>query len=349
MGHIYKRGKVYWVKYYRSGKSFRESSGSAKESDAKRLLRLREGDIARGIPVAPRVGRVKFDELAEDVVNDYKINQKRSLRHLEIRLNKHLRPFFGGRRAAAITTADIRKFIARRQEVGASNGEINRELTVLRRAFNLGIQSEKLMHKPYISLLKENNVRTGFFEPEQFSSLHKHLPDYLKPFAHFAYITGWRRGEISGLQRRQVDFGAGRVALDPGTTKNDEGRVFPFTRELRALLEKQEKYTSQLQLQEDKVIPWVFHRKGKRIGDFRKAWATACKKAGVPGRIPHDFRRTAVRNLVRAGIPERVAMQMTGHKTRSVFERYNIVSEGDLDAAARRLDEMSVSRGKIFG
>ena len=141
-----------------------------------------------------------------------------------------------------------------------------------------------------------------------------------------------------------MDFGAGGVALDPGTTKNDEGRVFPFTRELKELLEKQERYTSQLQRQEDKVIPWVFHRKGKRIGDFRKAWATACKKAGVPGRIPHDFRRTAVRNLVRAGVPERVAMQMTGHKTRSVFERYNIVSEGDLEAAAKRLDEFAVNR-----
>ncbi len=132
--------------------------------------------------------------------------------------------------------------------------------------------------------------------------------------------------------------------MNPGTTKNDDGRVFPFTQELRELLVQQKEQTEKLQRQKDMLIPWVFHREGKKVGDFRKSWATACKKAGVPGRIPHDFRRTAVRNLVRAGVPERVAMQMTGHKTRSVFERYNIVSEGDLDAAAKRLDEIAVSR-----
>ncbi len=132
--------------------------------------------------------------------------------------------------------------------------------------------------------------------------------------------------------------------MNPGTTKNDEGRVFPFTQELRGLLMQQKEETERLQRQKDMLIPWVFHREGKKVGDFRKSWETACKKAGVPGRIPHDFRRTAVRNLVRAGVPERVAMQMTGHKTRSVFERYNIVSEGDLDAAAKRLDEIAVSR-----
>ncbi len=132
--------------------------------------------------------------------------------------------------------------------------------------------------------------------------------------------------------------------MNPGTTKNDEGRVFPFTQELRELLVLQKEETEQLQQQQDMLIPWVFHREGKKFGDFRKSWETACKKAGVPGRIPHDFRRTAVRNLVRAGIPERVAMQMTGHKTRSVFERYNIVSETDLMEAAKRLDKMSAGR-----
>jgi len=355
MGSTYKRtwkdkdGTVHqcdilWIKYYRNGKAYRESSGSAKESDAKRLLRLREGDIARGVPITPKVGRMKFDELADDVVNDYLINGRRSLRQLEIRFRLHLLPFLGGKRAAAITTSAIRKFIAKRQEAGASNATVNRELESLKRAFNLGIQAGKLISKPYVPKLKENNIRTGFFEPEQFYAVRGHLPEYLKPYVTFAYITGWRKSEISSLKWYQINFDTGRVILNPGTTKNDDGRVFPFTQELRGLLVQQKEETEKLQRQKDMLVPWVFHREGKKVGDFRKSWATACKRAGLPGRIPHDFRRTAVRNLVRAGIPERVAMQMTGHKTRSVFERYNIVSEGDLEAAAKRLDEFAVSR-----
>ena len=188
-------------------------------------------------------------------------------------------------------------------------------------------------------MLRENNVRTGFFEHDQFIAVRQHLPAHLKPVVTFAYITGWRvPSEVLPLEWRQVDFDAGTVRLDPGTTKNDDGRVFPFTRELREVLEAQRARADELKRKRRLICPWVFSHNGRRLHTFPKWWRTACARAGVPGRIPHDFRRTAVRNLVRAGVPERVCMTLTGHKTRSVFERYNIVSEGDLRDAAARLD-----------
>jgi integrase len=277
--------------------------------------------------------------MAEDLITDYSINKRRSIEELKRRCRLHLSPFFAGRFASAITTAEVRRFIALRQQAGAANAEINRELAALKRAFSLAVQAGKLMHKPHIPMLQENNVRTGFFEREQFESVRHHLPENLRPMVTFAYITGWRLpSEILPLQWRQVDFQAGTVRLDAGATKNDEGRVFPFTQELRGVLESQKAKTDALQRQRGILCPWVFHRAGRPIRRFRGAWAAACKEAGLPGRIPHDFRRTAVRNLVRAGVSERVAMMMTGHKTRSVFERYNIVNEGDLRDAAARLD-----------
>jgi integrase len=158
--------------------------------------------------------------------------------------------------------------------------------------------------------------------------------EYLRPLVTFMYLTVWRRSEVFGLQWRQVDFDAGEVRLEPGTTKNGDGRVFPFTVELRELLKAQHAEQEGLK-RAGTIEPWVFFRiVGKRgsrverreqqrpIGNFRKTWMAACRAAGCPGRIPHDFRRTAVRNLVRTGIPKRVAMMLTGHKTRSVFERY---------------------------
>ena len=159
-------------------------------------------------------------------------------------------------------------------------------------------------------------------------------------------MTGWRiPSEVLTLEWRQIDFTAGEVRLDPGQTKNREGRVFPFTPELRVLLEAQREMTHKL-VPTRGIIPWVFHRLGRRITKFPKSWRDACVAAGCPGRIPHDLRRTAVRNLVRAGVPESVAMKLTGHKTRSVFERYNIVSDGDLRDAVTKLAAQS---GTFFG
>lgn len=249
-----------------------------------------------------------------------------------------------------ITGADVTAYVNHRQGKGAAAATINRELAILKRAFTLAIRAGKLLpaHRPYIAMLAEHNVRTGFFEAEQFQAVKGQLPAALQPVAEFAYLTGWRvQSEVLPLEWRNVDLKAGTVRLEPGTTKNGEGRTIYLTCALRTLLETQKAAGEALAKAREQITPHVFHRNGKQIRRFYKAWQSACKRAGCPGKLLHDFRRTAVRNYVRAGIPERVAMAMSGHKTRAVFDRYDIVSPTDLQAAATKLDQTAA--GTITG
>ena len=249
---------------------------------------------------------------------------------------------------------------------------------IVERAFSLAREADppKVPYQPHIPKLKENNVRTGFFERDQFESVVAHLPERLKPVDKFVYITGWRKSEIVNLEWRQVDFtGRGSVRLETGTTKNGKGREIPMVRELHEVLEDQRASADEVQRETGRIIPWVFfytngNQVGKCVGDFRKTWGVACMKAGLPvtvvykqddqgetvihkrgpkkgqsviekvkaDNLLHDFRRTAVRNLERSGIPRKVAMQLTGHLTESVYQRYDIVSESDLLIAAEKLD-----------
>jgi integrase len=156
----------------------------------------------------------------------------------------------------------------------------------------------------------------------------------------FAYLTGWRlKSEVLALQWWQVDFEAGMVRLEPGSTKNADGRVFPFAAlpALERLLRTQAERTRAIERASGSIIPWVFHRAGTPIRYFRRAWIQACRLAGLPDRLPHDFRRTAVRNLERAGVPRSVAMKLTGHKTESIYRRYAIVAEQDLKDGVAKL------------
>jgi hypothetical protein len=113
MGQLKRRRRIWWIRYYRDGKRYEESSGSERESEARALLQRREGDLRRGVAVTPKVGRVKFEEAAKDVINDYSTNGKRTLDDVTRRIEKHLQPFFGGRQMSTITTTDIRTYIAR--------------------------------------------------------------------------------------------------------------------------------------------------------------------------------------------------------------------------------------------
>jgi len=330
MGSIYKRGKVCWIKYYRNGKPYRESTKSTKEADAKRLLKKREGEISQGKLPGIYFDRVRFDELAEDFLRDYRLNQKKSLVRAERSVN-HLKEIFEGVRITNITTPRINAYIEERLEVGASNATINRELSALKRMLNLGVKQTppKVDRVPYIPMLKENNTRKGFFEHGEFLALRDALPDYLKPVVIFGYNFGWRMSEILGLTWDKVDLRNGIVRIETGETKNDQARTVYLDDELKEMFKG-------LFTQRRLDIPNVFLRDGQPIKGFRKAWLKACKDAKLKGKLFHDLRRTAVRNMVRAGTPERVAMMISGHKTRSVFDRYNIVSDGDLKEATRK-------------
>jgi integrase len=224
-----------------------------------------------------------------------------------------------------------------------ANSTINRELAILGRLFRLAYENGKLLRLPVIRKLKEPPPRRGFFERDQFEAVRRRLRPDLQVVVDLAYRFGWRvRSEVLTLERRHLDLGAGTLRLDPGTTKNDEGRLVYLPIDLKAQLAAQVERVRTLERQTGSIVPYLFPRlrgrlRGRRVRDFRKAWETACRKAGVPGMLRHDFRRTAVRNLVNAGVAERVAMTVTGHKTRAIFDRYHIVSPADLQDVARRL------------
>ena len=283
----------------------------------------------------PDIEKTTFKDLAKILLDDYKANGRQSIRRAKSS-TQNLRRFFADSRAIDITEDRLNTYIVFRQEEKAANATINRELAALKRAFRLA--GRKVGQLPRFRMLRENNARKGFFEAEQFRAVLQHLPEHLKPVFEVAYITGWRvSSELLTRKWQHVDLENGWLRLDPGESKNSEGRMFPLTPELRDILSRQLERTRQLQLATGQVIPWAFHRDGKPIKNYYGGWDRACRVAGYPDRVAHDLRRTAVRNLERAGVPRSAAMKMTGHKTESVYRRYAIVDEAMLREGAVKL------------
>jgi integrase len=361
-GSIYlqKGSSIWWVKYYRNGKPYRESTHTQDQGKAKDFLKQRLAEITTGNFVGPRTERIRVDELAEDFLRDYRINGRKSLSDAETRWRLHLQPFFGNLRAVEVSSDLVARYVDSRQQAGAENATINRELACLKRMYHLAQRTTppKVQRAAIFPKLKEDNIRKGFLEDAASSRLLNACPElWFRVLLEVGRTYGWRKGELLRMRAREVDLLARTMRLEPGTTKNRDGREVTMTETIYRLM--------CVLLAGNDPDDFVFTRKdGTPVRDFRKTWWAACIRAGVgkmicsdcsrpvsgkkcdacnsdnikyKGLIFHDLRRTAARNLRRAGVAEGVIQKIGGWRTRSVFERYAIVSQADIVDAMKML------------
>lgn len=360
---IYKRGNVYWYSFVFDGRHIQESTKqhnrkAAIDMESARRTALAKGEVGL---VRPKGERRTVTELLDELKANYEQDGKLSKQNES--LLTRAREDFGSKMAKELTSEQIEKYVQRRKVEGAKNATINRVTEILRRAYKLA----KVPVPDIPRLSEKNNTRQGFFSDEEFRALHAHLPSDLKDFCRFAYLTGWRRNEIRSLEWADVEENTIRLRAE--NAKNRESRSIVLAGELKTILERRK----QARLVKGVLTSLIFHRDGEPIGEFKKSWASACVAAGLgtftcpkcgepgketkcpkckrlrryTGKIFHDFRRTAARNLIRAGITERTCMTIIGHKTRAMFDRYNITSERDIAEAMDRLERFHQANEKV--
>jgi integrase len=340
------------VQFSVNGLQYRESTHTDSYNDAQSYLKRRITEITTGKFHGTKVDRTMMSELLKDVIADYELKDRHSINKMARPLiENRLVPYFGKIRATNVKVPTVTAYMRQRKGEKAAVASVNRELALLRRAFKLGAGNGKIgvAHVPDFKGLiqREKNARQGFWEHTEYEAFRDALPVDERAMFIFGYWTGCRFGEIAQLEWSQVDLAGRAVRLRDDQTKSGESRIIPLGGpggDLYETLADQQKRHAYL----CPDSPWVFFRQGSvnpsrksarrghQVVDIRKAWDKAAKETGIT-RLFHDLRRTGVRNLVRAGVPEKVAMLISGHKTRSVFERYDIVDERDLHDAAEKL------------
>lgn len=337
-GTIYLRGNVWWLQYFLNNRKISESSKSNDEAEARRQLKVKVGEAAAGKLMAP--SRTTIADLCALVMDNHRLRELHRTKVVEYVLNAHILPSLGRLLASRFGSAQVKAYILQRQAEGASNATVNRELAIVGRGFKLGYEAEpKLVFQlPVIHKLPESNPRQGFLEPDQYEKLLEELPANLKALFVCGYHTGARKGELRSIQWPQVDFTASLIRLPGSQTKNGRPRTLPIYGDMRRWLDHQRETCP-------KGCVWVFHgAHGCQIDTHLNGWAEACKRAGVPDLLFHDLRRSAVRNMKKAGLQDLEAMRISGHLTRNVFDRYNIIDEEDLIEAGKRLEDYAQKR-----
>jgi integrase len=336
--HLYKQenSKFWWMRYTENGRLIRKSTKCVKKSDAKDVVKLEIEKWRQRIGIGIQE-EITLADLLDEVRKDYEINDRKSADRIKFS-RKHLVKILGeDRLIEEITEQVIEDYKHQRKREKAANGTINRELALLRRGFKILRYQKKITDHPSIVLLQENNIRQGFIEVWEYREILKHFPEHLRPLITFLYKTGWRKSEAMNLTWQMVDLGRKYVRLPPGYTKNKKPRIFPFDEEMEQIFKR---LWNEKELEKgDHNYVFLNKMRTGRILDFRGSWESACEDAGVGKRLIHDMRRSAVRNMVESGVTEKVAMELSGHLTRTVFENYHIVSTEDLAKAVKKTSE----------
>ncbi len=353
---VYLRGKTWWIRYRgpRPDGSWGDVRQSAKTQDRERAAKLlkkknREAENTReGIEgyLSPRSEKLTVGDLLDGLEGWYETKRLRSLREMKVKIAP-VREYFGQMRAVAVKGTQISNYIAKRRKAGITkrrkagiaDSTIDHETELLRRAYTVAVKENEILPASFVPkvprLVKAgSNARQGFFEKDDFEKVVAELPsEVLKDIARWAYATGMRRGETLALSWNGYDRETRVVRLHASNAKTGKGRMIPLSSwpELAAIIDRR---------MAARVVgcELIFHNgRGQKVGDFFGTFRRACERAKVRDRCFHDLRRTAVRNMVRAGIDPTVAKRISGHETDSIFQRYNIVNEKDLtEALAKR-------------
>ena len=348
-----------------NGVRYRETTGTDNYNDAVKFLKRRISEVETGKFAGPKVEKTLMSELLNDVLDDYKMHHPDSVQCFASPIiNGHLLPWFGHMRAIAISTSAIRAYIKDRMtaktgpdgkvtDAAAMPATINREVSMLRRAFNLARTQTppKVVNMPVFKGLffEENNARQGFFEWEQYVAVRDALPEDERAVFVSGYYTLMRYRALTMMKWDWVYLDTEVIRVPPGITKNDEPLLIPTGgpgTEFHDLL------AARLALRNEvcPATPWVFFRSvnrgnrgkstrqvGKPVKTIRHLLDKVRQTLGLEARLFHDLRRTGARDMRKAKVSEGVIMALGNWKTRAVFERYNIKDETDLhDAAAAR-------------
>lgn len=324
---IYLRGAQYWIRFRYRGKEHREPAGTLAE--ARLRLARRRVDIGdhRFRPEADALSLATLLEAyqAHLVVKGSKATSRQTIASVARTLLRQL-----GAEAKAITIRPmvVDRYITDRLAAGLARGSVNTEINVLRAALRWAVETEQLPHVPRLSGPGGMTVRQGYVEPTDFIKIVTLLSPADADLAQFLYLTGRRYTEGAELTWPQIR--EDEVAW--GILKNADGLTLPLFRALDVVLARR-------RAARRVGVLWVFHHEGRSLeATFRRHFERAATAAGFPDLVPHDMRRSALRNLRRAGVMEEVAMTISGHRDRDVFARYNITSTGDQRDAFGKLE-----------